>query len=71
MNQHDAHSAVAAAWYVAEQEFCRLAGFTEAEWRRLVFLRWLYRSGRLTEWAADERVTEHGAVHVPADARPR
>ena len=51
MNQHDAQSAVATASYVVEQEFCRGAGFTEAEWRRLVFLRWLYRTGRLTEWA--------------------
>jgi hypothetical protein len=60
MNQHDAQSAVTTALYVVEHEFCRGAGFTEAEWRRLVFLRWLYRTGRLTEWAgaADERVTE-------------
>ena len=58
MNQHDAQSPVATAWYVVEQEFCRGAGFTEAEWRRLVFLRWLYRTGRLTEWVgvAVERV---------------
>ena len=32
----------------------RQAGFTRREWRRLVFLRWLYRTGRLTEWPADQ-----------------
>ena len=26
------------------------AGFTRREWQRLVFLRWLYRRGLLTEW---------------------
>ncbi len=26
------------------------APFTRREWRRLVFLRWLYHQGRLTEW---------------------
>jgi hypothetical protein len=31
-----------------DEEWCRGAGFTEREWRRLVFLRWLYRQGRLT-----------------------
>ena len=25
-------------------------GFSRREWRRLAFLRWLYRTGRLTEW---------------------
>ena len=58
MNQHDAQSPVITPWYVAEREFWRGAGFTEAEWRRLGFLRWLYRAGRLTEWAVDERVME-------------
>jgi hypothetical protein len=29
----------------------RAAEFSEAEWRRLLFLRWLCRTGRLTEWA--------------------
>ena len=33
----------------AEQEWCRLAGFTRLEWQRLVFTRWLYREGHLTE----------------------
>ena len=33
----------APAW--AEQ-----GGFSRREWQRLVFLRWLYRTGRLTEW---------------------
>ena len=26
------------------------ARFTPREWQRLIFLRWLYREGRLTEW---------------------
>lgn len=26
------------------------AQFTRREWRRLIFLRWLYRQGRLTGW---------------------
>ena len=33
----------APAW--AEQ-----GGFSRREWQRLVFLRWLYRTGRQTEW---------------------
>ena len=33
-----------------EQWWCERAGFTRAEWSRLVFLRWLYQRGRLTEW---------------------
>ena len=33
----------APAW--AEQ-----GGFSRREWQRLVFLRWLYRTGRLAEW---------------------
>jgi hypothetical protein len=31
-----------------DEEWCRRAGFTEREWRRLAFLRWLYRQGQLT-----------------------
>jgi hypothetical protein len=30
-----------------DEEWCRRAGFAEREWRRLAFLRWLYRQGRL------------------------
>ena len=25
-------------------------GFSRREWQRLAFLRWLYRTGRLSEW---------------------
>ena len=25
-------------------------GFSRREWQRLVFLRWLYRTGRLRDW---------------------
>ena len=34
----------------AEQEWCRLAGFTRTEWQRLVFTRWRHRQGELTEY---------------------
>jgi hypothetical protein len=30
------------------EAWCLRAGFTEREWRRLAFLRWLYRQGHLT-----------------------
>jgi hypothetical protein len=33
-----------------EQQQYAQAGFTRREWQRLVFLRWLYRRGLLTEW---------------------
>jgi hypothetical protein len=33
-----------------EREPLFRAGFTRRERRRLAFLRWLYRAGRLTEW---------------------
>ena len=33
-----------------EELWCQLAGFTRAEYRRLLFLRWLYLRGRLSEW---------------------
>jgi hypothetical protein len=35
---------------VAEEDARYSGVFIAAEWRRLVFLRWLYRTGRLTEW---------------------
>jgi hypothetical protein len=34
----------------AEVEWFRLAGFSRREWQRLLFARWLYRSGELTEY---------------------
>jgi hypothetical protein len=51
MNRDEANRPVAGAQEVVEQEFPKGVGFTEVEWRRLAFLRWLYRTGRLTEWA--------------------
>ena len=30
-----------------DEEWCLRAGFSEREWRRLAFLRWLYRQGHL------------------------
>ncbi len=41
-----------------EREWPRRPGFTETEWRRLVFMRWLYRQGRLTEYP-------HGRYTLP------
>ena len=35
---------------IADEDLYQGAEFTEAERRRLVFLRWLCRTGRLTEW---------------------
>ena len=64
MNDHDLHDYAAAALWDAERGgqpagdeagvddewLWRLhAGFSLREWRRLLFLRWLYRQGRLTE----------------------
>ncbi len=39
---------------VAEDAWLRLAGFAPAERRRLIFLRWLYQQGRLTEFPRDQ-----------------
>lgn len=33
-----------------QQEWFRLAGLTRTEWQRLVFMRWLYRQGRVTDY---------------------
>ena len=33
-----------------EPAWVQQGGFSRLEWQRLVFLRWLYRTGRLTEW---------------------
>ncbi len=41
------HPSIPAA---AEDAWLRLAGFAPAERRRLIFLRWLYHQGRLTEF---------------------
>lgn len=37
-----------------QQEWFRLAGFTRTEWRRLLFARWLYRQGQLTDYSPRE-----------------
>ena len=34
----------------ADEALPQGVALTELEWRRLVFLRWLCRTGRLTEW---------------------
>ena len=33
-----------------QQEWFRLAGLTRTEWQRLVFMRWLYRQGQVTDY---------------------
>ena len=43
-------SPVGLAGLLAGEDLLRAAEFTAAEWRRLVFLRWLCRTGRLSEW---------------------
>lgn len=37
-----------------QQEWFRLAGFTRTEWQRLLFARWLYRQGQLTDYSPRE-----------------
>ncbi len=37
-----------------QQEWFRLAGFTRAEWQRLVYARWRYRQGLLTDSPVEE-----------------
>jgi hypothetical protein len=54
MNQEEAKGFVADAEEIAEREFHEGCGLTKQEWRRLAFLRWRIRTGRLTEWAEDE-----------------
>ena len=48
----DSRCSAAPNQLVVEDERQRYAqaGFTRREWQRLVFLRWLYRRGLLTEW---------------------
>lgn len=33
-----------------QQEWLRLAGFSRKEWQRLVYARWRYRQGLLTDY---------------------
>ena len=33
-----------------QQEWFRLAGFSRIEWQRLIYARWRYRQGQLTEY---------------------
>ena len=33
-----------------QQEWFRMAGFSRIEWQRLVYARWRYRQGLLTEY---------------------
>ena len=37
-------------WVLTEEQWWRLAGFSREELQRLTFVRWLHRTGRLSEW---------------------
>lgn len=53
-NERDSSGQVAGAEPSAELavalEWCQEAGFTQMETQRLIFARWLYREGQLTEY---------------------
>jgi hypothetical protein len=50
MNQDEAKGFVAGDEAIDARELREDPGFSQADWRRLAFLRWRYRTGRLTEW---------------------
>ena len=52
-----------AAFMATELAWCRIVGFSESEWQRLRFMRWLYRQDRLTEFP-------QGQPAVPAGILP-
>lgn len=71
MDEHDAYHVLRPAGHVAEnrqsaapnapppeREWPWRSAFTDTEWRRLVFMRWLYDQGRLTEYP-------HGHYTIP------
>jgi hypothetical protein len=41
---------VTASAQLGDQELVGNAGFSEAEMQRLIFLRWLYTTGLVSEW---------------------
>ena len=50
MNQDQSNNFVADTQHAIGQTSPQEVDFTRTEWQRLAFLRWLYRTGRLTEW---------------------
>ncbi len=48
----------------AELAWCRLVGFSEREWQRLCFMRWLYRQGRLTEFPHEYQAVPGGVLAI-------
>ena len=51
----------------AELAWCRIVGFSECEWRRLRFMRWLYRQGRLTEFPHGHQAVPVGVLAIWQD----
>ncbi len=51
----------------AELAWCRIVGFSEWEWQRLRFMRWLYRQGRLTEFPHQREAVPVGALAIWQD----
>ena len=51
----------------AELAWCRLVGFSEREWQRLRFMRWLYCQGRLTEFPQQREATPAGVLAIWQD----
>ena len=51
-----------------ELAWCRMAGFTRAEWQRLRFMRWLHRQGQLTEFPQGHYAVPVGVVTIRGDA---
>ncbi len=51
----------------AELAWCRMAGFTLAEWQRLRFMRWLHRQGQLTEFPQGPYAVPVGVVTIRCD----
>lgn len=61
MNQDEAKGFVTDEETIEARKLHEDSGFTQADWRKLAFLRWRYRTGRLTEWP--EREPARGATH--------
>ncbi len=72
MAEHDQREALAQATsrqqqamiLATELAWCRMAGFTRAEWQRLRFMRWLYRQGRLTEFPHEHQAVPVGVLAI-------
>lgn len=45
-----AQAPASGGWMLTEEQWWGLAGFSRQELQRLTFVRWLHRTGRLSEW---------------------